>query len=290
MALTERQLYLAGLIDDFVHVTFERGGNEEDILTHMIDYMDRFKQLLDSTTSEQMDELCQRLDGFYLFASIMSKMAAGIADGTIAVPPVARPSTETRTVSPLLPRLTVNRTFIQALIRAEPPCFALGLVEERQQTGGFLALRLDEAIPPPVLQSGFRFGHSLFGNDDFIVIHFAFEFYGYVTYHVLVNPNNDIVQTVLSTMLANQDYFFFAIDPNQHVTTFRSELGEANLVGLGDHHPRIMRATTTEAQYQRAVSQFALNPQPEGVVLNWVCQDTVAALDLVNDRLEMNPT
>ena len=229
MALTERHLHVARLIDDFVQATFERGGNEDDILTHMIDYMDSFKQLLDSTTSEQMDELCERFDGFYLFASLMSTMAAGIADGTIAVPPADRPRAATGTVHPLLPKLTVNRTFIQAFLTADPPCFAIGLVEERKQTCGFLALRLDEMIPAPVMQSGFRFGHSLFGSDDFIVLHFAFAFYGYGTYHVLVNPNNTIVQTVLRVMLENQDYFFFSINPNQQVTTFRSELGEPNL-------------------------------------------------------------
>ena len=63
-----------------------------------------------------------------------------------------------------------------------------------------------------------------------------------------------------------------------------------NLVGLGDHHAHIMTSTTTEAQYQNALSRFALNPQPDGVLLDWVCRDTLAALDLVNDRLAMNPT
>ena len=72
--------------------------------------------------------------------------------------------------------------------------------------------------------------------------------------------------------------------------------GHSDMVGglvavdLGDHHPYIMSSTTTEAQYQQALSRFAMNPEPDGVLLNWVCQDTVAALDLVNDRLEMKPT
>ena len=289
MALTERHLHVARLIDDVVQYTFARGGNEEDILTHMIDYMECFKELLDSTTSAQMAELCERFDGVHVFASIMSDMAAGIADGTLQVP-ADPPGADTGNVHTLLPKLTVNRTFIQEFITAEPPCFALGLVDERKQTCGFLALRIDEMIPPPVLQSGFRFGHSLFGNEDFVVIHFAFEFYGFGTYNVLVNPHNDIVQTVLRIMLENQDYFFLSIDPDQQVTTFRSDLGETNLAGLGDHHPHIMRSTTTEAQYQSAVSQFARNPQPAGVLLNWVCRDTAAALDLVNDRLAMNPS
>ena len=41
----------------------------------------------------------------------------------------------------LLPRLIVNSRFIDEFISAQAPCFALGLVEERKQTCGFLALR-----------------------------------------------------------------------------------------------------------------------------------------------------
>jgi hypothetical protein len=50
-------------------------------------------------------------------------------------------------VYPFLPKLTVNGQFIRDFIAAESPCFALGLVEERKQLCGFLALRLDEMIP-----------------------------------------------------------------------------------------------------------------------------------------------
>ena len=34
------------------------------------------------------------------------------------------------------------------------------------------------------------FGHSLLGTAAYEVIHFAFMFYGFVTYNVLINPNN----------------------------------------------------------------------------------------------------
>ncbi|MGE3350074.1 MAG: hypothetical protein AB7I35_21815 [Ramlibacter sp.] len=37
------------------------------------------------------------------------------------------------------PALVVNRLFMQAFLAAEPPCLALGLVEERQQLCGMLA-------------------------------------------------------------------------------------------------------------------------------------------------------
>jgi len=46
----------------------------------------------------------------------------------------------------LLPTLTVNRPFMRAFLAADPPCFALGMVEERQRQSGFLALRTAEII------------------------------------------------------------------------------------------------------------------------------------------------
>ena len=128
-------------------------------------------------------------------------------------------------VYPLLPQLTVNSRFIDEFITAEAPCCALGLVEERKQTYGFLALRPKMVIPDEFTRSGFSFGHSLYGNANFIVLHFAFHFYNYATFNVLVNPNNPVVQAVLNKMFETGDYFFFAVDPKGSVTAFRSELG-----------------------------------------------------------------
>ena len=102
-------------------------------------------------------------------------------------------------VHPFLPKLTMNGQFIRDFIAAESPCFALGLVEERKQQCGFLALRPDEVIPPEISAVGFNFGHALLGTAEFEVIQFAFQFYGFETYNVLVNPNNHLVKRVLIT-------------------------------------------------------------------------------------------
>jgi hypothetical protein len=58
------------------------------------------------------------------------------------------------------PALVVHRLFMQEFLVAEPPCLAWGLVEERQQLCGMLALRLDEALPPAIADRGFAFGHA----------------------------------------------------------------------------------------------------------------------------------
>ena len=187
------------------------------------------------------------------------------------------------------PTLTVNRPFIRAFLAADPPCFALGVVEERQRQSGFLALRPAEIIPQAITNAGFRFGHSLLGTAAFEVMHFAFAFYSFKTYNVLVNPNNPLVRTVLITMVESGDYFFFALNANGTATAFRSDIGQDNLVGLKTNLPRIHQAQTTEAQYRRAVTLFAQHPDPAGALLPWVCRENAAYLGLTTDRLDMTP-
>ena len=97
--------------------------------------------------------------------------------------------TPDRRVHSLLPRLTVNRRFMGEFISADPPCFTLGMVEERQRQYGLLALRPGKIIPPEITGAGFRFGHSLLGTSRYEVIHFAFEFYGFETYNGLLTAS-----------------------------------------------------------------------------------------------------
>jgi hypothetical protein len=99
-----------------------------------------------------------------------------------------------------LPKLTVNGQFMRDFMAEESPCFALGLVEERKKTCGFLALRPAEVIPPEISGLGFNFGHALLGTTEFEVIQFVFHFYGFETYNMLVNPNNRLVKTVLNPL------------------------------------------------------------------------------------------
>lgn len=191
-------------------------------------------------------------------------------------------------VYPFRPKLSVNRRFMSDFIAAETPCFALGLVEEQDRRSGFLALRSEEPIPPRITNAGMRFGHSLLGTAVFEVVHFAFEFYGFSTFNVLVNPNNPLVRTVLTTMVESGDYFFFAVSRGA-ATAFRSEIGQENLAGLKTNLPRIRNSTTTESQYRKAVSAFERNPDPPGVLLDWVCRDHPDYLDLTADRLDLTP-
>ena len=191
----------------------------------------------------------------------------------------------------MLPPMTVNRSFIQALVAAEAPCCGLGLVEVDKKKSGFVAMRPGEIIPQTCLNLGFNFGHTLYGNSQFEVVHFAFEFYGFKQYHALMNPSNPLVQVVLKTMLESRDYFFFSIEEKSgSVTTFRNELNDEVMSGFRQDWPRIEASTTTKQQYDKAVSSFIKDDtHPPGTMMNWLELDNLSYLDLRIDRLELTP-
>jgi hypothetical protein len=193
---------------------------------------------------------------------------------------------------PRSPRLTVNGAFMNEFLAAPGPCFALGFVEVQQRTCGFLAIRPDALLPPAVTAAGFRFGHSLQGTSRYTVVHFAFAFYGFACYNVLVRPDHPTVRTVLTRMAESGEFFFFALDTKGSVKAFNIDIGrgrDTDLAGLKGNLPRILRAKTTEAQYQEALTLFRAKPEPPGFLLPWVCRDDEQYLDLTTDRLEMTP-
>ena len=170
------------------------------------------------------------------------------------------------------------------------PVWPLVWSKSAHQQCGFLALRPDEAIPPEISDQGFNFGHCLLGNESYEVIHFSFEFYGFQTYNVLINPNNPIVKAVLKTMIEDGDCFFFALDEqNGSATAFRTEIGQETLTYLKSNFSRIMNSKTTERQYRQALTNFSSNPHPKGIMLNWVCRDQIEYLDLTKDRMALTP-
>ena len=84
------KLRLAETIDTWVQGIVQQSSSDEQadeqILTNMIDYMEPFKQLLDTCTKLEMNLLIQRYDGFYRFANLLERLAQAIQDGVIEVP------------------------------------------------------------------------------------------------------------------------------------------------------------------------------------------------------------
>jgi len=74
-----------------------------------------------------------------------------------------------RPSKPALPKLAVNRGFISDFLADDPPCFALGMLEEGPRRCGCVALRFEKAIPQQVLDRGFDLGHCLLGTSTYEV-------------------------------------------------------------------------------------------------------------------------
>lgn len=83
MTLGEKLVGLAKRIDEHVKKVIGEGGDDETLLLSMPDYMETFKQLMDTTSKEQTDELCERFSGFYRFGKLLESLARGIQDGSI---------------------------------------------------------------------------------------------------------------------------------------------------------------------------------------------------------------
>ena len=79
------------------------------------------------------------------------------------------------------------------------------------------------------------------------------------------------------------------MNPGGDVTAFRSGLEQDNLAGLKTNLPCIQGSTTKDPQYQKALINFKKNPQPDGILLNWVCRENKEYLDLTSNRLELTP-
>src|ERR1019366_7704994 len=190
-------------------------------------------------------------------------------------------------VHPMLPTLTANRQFMMGFIATEPPCLAPGLVEVEGSQCAMITLRLNQALPREVSTAGFAFGHTLYGGGSWEVVHFAFGFYGFATYNVLINPGDPVASLVLSTMIRTGDYFFLALDSDHSTTAFRSDVAPDNLIWLKANMVRIQASTTTDTQYRLAVSSFAQRSDPPGTMLTWVCRNNADYLDLAEDPLTL---
>jgi hypothetical protein len=92
------------------------------------------------------------------------------------------------------------------------------------------------------------------------VVHF--DFYGFATYDVLINPSDPVARRLLRTMMERDDFFIFALYSDRSTTAFRSDIEPDNLIWLNVNMARIEASTTTEYLYEEAVTVFAEYPSP----------------------------
>ena len=183
------------------------------------------------------------------------------------------------------PPLMVNRGFMSAFADEAAPSLAPAIVEMENARCALIALRLSKPIPRSISGTGFEFGHALIGTKTWEVVHFAFTFSGFATFHGLLNPSNPIVQAVLAIMVETGNYVFFALDSERSALVLRAPMGVESLAGLKKNLTRLRKSRTSEAQYRSALMHFEVDPQPPGIMLNWVCRAETGALEPQRDPL-----
>ncbi|KWS71673.1 arylsulfatase regulator [Pseudomonas savastanoi pv. fraxini] len=77
---------LAKTVHDYASRFPSTESGDSQLLQGCYDYMNAFKQVLDSSSKIQMDYICLQYPGFFRFAQMMELLAQGIADGIIQVP------------------------------------------------------------------------------------------------------------------------------------------------------------------------------------------------------------
>lgn len=86
MTLTTSQIWTANKIDTRMQKLLRAGKDDMAIMVAMSDHMPGFKELVDTTPPEDLNELTRRFSGFYRYAKILEAVAGGIQSGAIEVP------------------------------------------------------------------------------------------------------------------------------------------------------------------------------------------------------------
>ncbi|TVO39910.1 arylsulfatase regulator [Vibrio algivorus] len=83
--LTTEQLHLIKIVHNYAHRFPHTEDGDIQLLQDCYDYMDAFKQVIDSTSKVELDYICLQYSGFFRFAKWMERLAQGVADGVIEV-------------------------------------------------------------------------------------------------------------------------------------------------------------------------------------------------------------
>ena len=85
MTLTHRQIEIATQIDQDVQKVGQNAksleAGEEAVIELMPKYMHEFKHMLDTLDSNGLNQVCEEYPGFYIFAQMMERIAAGCREG-----------------------------------------------------------------------------------------------------------------------------------------------------------------------------------------------------------------
>lgn len=86
MSLTTEQKQFIIDIDRSVKKILLDGGDEENILINMYEYLPKIKNIIKSASKSSLDKMCEQYDGFFKLMKLIEKLAKGIARGDICIP------------------------------------------------------------------------------------------------------------------------------------------------------------------------------------------------------------
>lgn len=73
-------------LDERANALLLTGADDINLFVGMADLMPEFKALLDSPYRKEIDAAAARFPAFHRYASVLSSIAGGIADGSIKMP------------------------------------------------------------------------------------------------------------------------------------------------------------------------------------------------------------
>ncbi|MBX9702840.1 MAG: hypothetical protein K2X39_01680 [Silvanigrellaceae bacterium] len=80
MALTNEQKDFIILMDNKAKQILQH-GTQEELLISLCSKMDKIKEIMDSSSKNELDYYCEKYDGFYHYMKLLEQLARGCAEG-----------------------------------------------------------------------------------------------------------------------------------------------------------------------------------------------------------------
>jgi hypothetical protein len=81
LPLTSTQKEFIARIDDHVKHILSHGGSQEALLISLHDKMNGIKNIIDSSSKEELNTYCEHYSGFYQYMILLEQLALAISKG-----------------------------------------------------------------------------------------------------------------------------------------------------------------------------------------------------------------
>ncbi len=80
MPLSQEQKLFISLMDNKAKAILKHGG-QEALLMSLCDKMGQIKNIMDSSSKDELNQYCEHYEGFYAYMKILEQLAQGCAQG-----------------------------------------------------------------------------------------------------------------------------------------------------------------------------------------------------------------